>query len=139
MCSIESYFNSNCFTQAINCTVHLQVRDSDNLVLAIRDPKYAKVDERLERSSDQEEGPASQNWRQLRIPESRNQISEELVRVLAQPIVLSLSEGEIRSAKVSRDEPVWSVNFKKALALQLQTKLDLSNREQEENRVRKHS
>jgi hypothetical protein len=47
-----------------------------------------------------------------------------------------MSEGEIRSAKVSRDEPVWSVNFKKALALQLQTKLDLSNREQEENRVR---
>ena len=38
--------------------------------------------------------------------------------------MFTISGGEIQTAKISRGEPVWSVNFKKALALQLQTKLD---------------
>ena len=47
--------------------------------------------------------------------------------------------GEIKSAKVSKDEPVWSVNFKKALALQFQTKMDSSSpswEEQQQNQVK---
>jgi len=41
--------------------------------------------------------------------------------------MITLVNGEIKSAKISRDEPVWSVNFKKALALQFQTKMDVSS------------
>jgi len=76
---------------------------------------------------------SGENWRKLRIPEPRGRISDELLSVLSQPIVFTISGGEIRSAKISSGEPVWSVNFKKALALQLQTKLD--SQQLEENRV----
>ena len=113
--------------------MHLQVRESDTFVLSVKNPKYTKVDQRLQRSDDDD--ISAENWRELRIPESQNSISEELVSVLAQPIVFTVSEGEIRSAKVVRDEPVWSVNFKKALALQLQTKLNDTPRELEDNTV----
>jgi hypothetical protein len=58
---------------------------------------------------------------------------------LSQPIVFTVSGGEVRSAKVSRDDPVWAVNFKKALALQLQTKLDSAANEIEVNRVIKNA
>ncbi len=81
--------------------MHLQVRESDTFVLSIRDPRYVKVDERLERGSEEEEGLGAENWRGLRIPESRNPVSEELVSVLSRPIVFTVSEGEIRSAKVA--------------------------------------
>lgn len=113
--------------------MHLQVRESDTFVLSVKNPKYTKVDQRLQRSDDDD--ISAENWRELRIPESQNSISEELVSVLAQPIVFTVSEGEIRSAKVVRDEPIWSVNFKKALALQLQTKLNDTPRELEDNTV----
>jgi hypothetical protein len=46
---------------------------------------------------------------------------------MEKPIMITLVNGEIKSAKISRDEPVWSVNFKKALALQFQTKMDVSS------------
>jgi hypothetical protein len=52
--------------------------------------------------------------------------------------MFSLSNGEIKSAKVSKDEPVWSVNFKKALALQFQTRMDVAslqwNQQQQQQR-----
>ena len=38
-----------------------------------------------------------------------------------------MTNGEIRTPKIFKDEPVWSVNFKKALALQFQTKMDMSS------------
>ena len=46
-----------------------------------------------------------------------------------------MTNGEIHSAKISKEEPVWSVNFKKALALQFQTKYDVSLSEEEENNM----
>jgi hypothetical protein len=48
-----------------------------------------------------------------------------------------MTNGEIHSAKISRDEPIWSVNFKKALALQFQTKYDVSLSQEENNMVGK--
>lgn len=47
-----------------------------------------------------------------------------------------MTNGEIHSAKISKGEPIWSVNFKKALALQFQTKYDVSLIEEETNMVK---
>ena len=69
------------------------------------------------------------------------QVTGEYHSILSKPIMFSVSNGEIHSAKVSKDEPVWSVNFKKALALQFQTKWEVSHKiqeDQETNRVMKH-
>ena len=114
----------------VNCSIHLQIH-SDQFTLFIRNPTYTKVEERLQRSDDDVE--AADNWRKLRIPEPRKQISEVQLNFLQEPIYFTMSGGEIQNARVAKDDPVWSVNFKKALVLQLQTKL---GSQLEENRVR---
>ncbi len=43
-------------------------------------------------------------------------------------MMFTMTNGEITSAKISKNEPVWCVNFKKALALQFQAKMDVSSR-----------
>ena len=63
------------------------------------------------------------------------QISGEFETILSKPILFAMTNGEIHSAKISKEEPVWSVNFKKALALQFQTKYDVSLSEEEENNM----
>ena len=118
------------FFQAINCSVHLQIH-SDQFTLFIRNPTYTKVEERLQRSDDDVE--SAENWRRLQIREPREQISDQQLYFLLEPIYFTMSGGEIQNARVAKDDPVWSVNFKKALVLQLQTKL---GSQLEENRVR---
>ena len=67
------------------------------------------------------------------------QVSGDFLTTLSKPFVFSMTNGEIHSAKISRDEPMWSANFKKALALQFQTKIEVSSlnwRQQQTNNVR---
>ena len=40
---------------------------------------------------------------------------------------LPQEQGEIREAKISREEPEWSVNLKKALAVLFQAKFDVAS------------
>ena len=81
-----------------------------------------------------QDGRDGQNWRELYLPEM-TEVDTEIRRLLEQPIVFELYNGEIRQAKISRQEPEWSVNFKKALALLFQTKVDSSAWQPEGNHV----
>ena len=49
----------------INCTVYLQRKEGNTFYMSIKDPKYVRVNERLE--SDSSHG--RNNWRELRLPE----------------------------------------------------------------------
>lgn len=57
-------------------------------------------------------------------------------QVLAKPVEVVIScNGAIREVSVSRDDQKWSINFKKALVVLFQTKIDSYSIELEENRV----
>ena len=114
------YYFRNPSIQAINCTIHLQSR-SDQFHLFIGNLNFTKLDERLQRSDDDVE--SAKNWRRLQIRKPRKQISDQQLYFLLEPIYFTMSGGEIQNARVAKDDPVWSVNFKKALVFQLQTKL----------------
>ena len=64
------------------------------------------------------------------------QADQQIQKILEQPIVFNLVQGEISQAKISKSEPQWSVNFKKALALLFQTKVDAASWKPEENQVK---
>ena len=114
------YYFRNPAIQAINCTIHLQSR-SDQFHLFIRNLNFTKLDERLQRSDDDVE--SAENWRRLQIREPRKQILDQQLYFLLDPIYFTMSGGVIQNARVAKEDPVWSVNFKKALVCQLQTKL----------------
>ena len=123
------YYFRNPVIQAINCTVHLQSR-SDQFHLFIGNLNFTK---RLQRSDDDVE--SAKNWQRLQIRKPREQISDQQLYFLLEPIYFTMSGGEIQNARVAKDDPVWSVNFKKALVCQLQTKL---GNQLEENTARKN-
>ncbi len=61
---------------------------------------------------------------------------EEFTRTLESPVVFRMTEsGEVKTITVSRDEPEWSVNFKKAIVLLFQTKFENTGRDLDENTV----
>jgi len=110
---------------AINCSVHIRSvsRDSNSYLLAVRNPKFVRINDELVPAS----RPGVTNWRELRLPELQ-EVSGEYQKYLSQPMMFTMTNGEITSAKISKNEPVWCVNFKKALALQFQAKMDVSSR-----------
>ena len=57
-------------------------------------------------------------------------------QLLAKPVEVVIScNGAIREVAVSRDDQKWSINFKKALVVLFQAKIDSYSIELEENRV----
>ena len=57
-------------------------------------------------------------------------------QLLAKPVEVVIScNGAIREVAVSRDDQKWSINFKKALVVLFQAKVDSYSIELEENRV----
>ena len=57
-------------------------------------------------------------------------------QILAKPIEFVVAcDGAIRKVVVSKNEPEWSINFKKALLVLFQTKVDTYNIQLEQNRV----
>ena len=64
------------------------------------------------------------------------QVPAEHAQILAKPIEFVIRcNGAVREVIVSKDEPEWSINFKKALVVLFQTKVDSYSWELEENRV----
>ena len=118
----------------INATVLIDVLAPNRLQLSLEQPKFAKINERLDARMNSMDGRDGQNWRELYLPEM-TEVDAELRSLLEQPIVVELVRGEIRQARISREEPEWSVNFKKALALLFQTKVDSSSWLAEGNHV----
>ena len=119
----------------INATVLIDVLSQNKLQLSLEKPKFAKINQRLDARMNSMDGRDGQNWRELYLPEM-TEVDSEIRSLLEQPIVFELVSGEIRLAKISREEPEWSVNFKKALALLFQTKVDSSSWQPEGNHVR---
>ena len=119
----------------INATVLIDVLSQNKLQLSLEQPKFAKINQRLDARMNSMDGRDGQNWRELYLPEM-TEVDSEIRSLLEQPIVFELVRGEIRLAKISREEPEWSVNFKKALALLFQTKVDSSSWQPEGNHVR---
>lgn len=119
----------------INATILIDALSPNKLQLSVENPRFAKVNQRLEARMNSQDGLDGQNWREVFLPEM-SEVSSEYKQLLEQPIIFELVQGEIREAKISRDEPEWSVNFKKALALLFQTKFDAASWQPEENQVR---
>ena len=63
------------------------------------------------------------NWREVILP-AMTEVSADIKVILEKPIIVDVVQGEIRQAKISKAEPEWSVNMKKALALLFQTKIN---------------
>lgn len=118
----------------INATVLIDVLAANKLQLSLEQPKFAKVNERLEARMNSQDGLDGDNWREVFLPQM-SEVSSEFRQILEQPIIFELVQGEIREAKISRDEPEWAVNFKKALALLFQTKFDAAAWEPERNQI----
>ena len=54
------------------------------------------------------------------------EVDPELKVILEQPIIVEFINGEIKEAQISKNEPEWSVNLKKGLALLFQAKVDVA-------------
>ena len=57
-------------------------------------------------------------------------------QILSKPVEFVMAcDGAVREVVVSRDEPEWSLNFKKALIVLFQSTVDTYSIELEQNRV----
>jgi hypothetical protein len=65
-----------------------------------------------------------------------SQVPAEYEQILAKPVEFVIAcDGAVREVIVSKEEPEWSINFKKALIVQFQTKVDSYSVELQQNRV----
>ena len=65
-----------------------------------------------------------------------SQVPAEHAQVLANPVEFVVAcDGSVRQVTVSRQEPEWSLNFKKALVVLFQSTVDTYSMELEQNRV----
>lgn len=106
----------------LKCKVELQV-DTQNLFgLKITHPEFVRINGVLE--GQEQEVVAQDNWRKLKLP-TFSEVPEELKRILMEPVVFKYGEetGDFEYVLIDQTEPEWSVNFKKALIVLLQTKL----------------
>ena len=73
---------------------------------------------------------------QLNLLCSSLKVPAEQAQILANPVAFVLDcNGAVREVTVSKDEPEWSINFKKALIVLFQAKVDSYSWELEQNRV----
>ena len=49
------------------------------------------------------------------------------VEHLEKPIQMKMVDGKVESVSIAKDEPLWTVNFKRALAAQIQLQLDVKS------------
>ena len=60
----------------------------------------------------------------------------QYAQILSKPVEFIMAcDGAVREVVVSRDEPEWSLNFKKALIALFQSTVDTYSIELEQNRV----
>lgn len=65
-----------------------------------------------------------------------SQVPAEHAQILANPVEFVVAcDGSVRQVTVSRQEPEWSLNFKKALVVLFQSTVDTYSMELEQNRV----
>lgn len=116
----------------------------------VRDASYTRVNQQLSPYEGGARGPAApgigiggysgayeaSNWRNLQLP-GFSSVPSETARYLGQTTVFSVgASGAVEGVTVSRDEPEWAVNFKKALVVLFQTKTREGGFNFESNMVR---
>ena len=109
----------------IKCRVHLQIQSSNKFAMKISQAEFSKVNDVLSAgpsSSSSSGSYVENNWRELQLP-SFQPMPQESADILAVPTMFQVTEGgAVESLVLSKTEPEWSVNFKKALVVVFQTK-----------------
>ena len=94
----------------------------------MKNVKFNKFNEKLS-------GPEPENWRMLETPETQ-QVPSEFQTVLQYPVEFTMVNGEVRTIEVSKEEPEWSLNFKKALVSLLKVQSPSGSIDLAQNQVR---
>ena len=93
--------------------------------MKIENAQYSKVNNVLNSGEGSVHGSSGNfeesNWRNLQLP-SYEQVSGESAQMLGMTTLFSMGQGGIiEHITMSKDEPEWSVNFKKAIVVLFQT------------------
>jgi hypothetical protein len=122
----------------MRATVKVFAKEADTLILKVESPKYVNVNHVLkpkERGADKSYGDDGWNWRNLYLPDL-SPVPQEQAAILEKPVQFKVAyNGEVGVVEVSKEEPEWSINFKKALIVLFQAKIDSYSWEIEENRI----
>ena len=110
----------------ISATVLIDALSPTKLQISLTSPRFVRVNDVLEPRVNSNDGRDGANWREVILP-AMSEVSSDMKVILEKPIVVEVVQGEIREAKISRAEPEWSLNMKKALALLFQAKIDSSS------------
>ena len=116
----------------IKCEVSIQVKSMDDLRLTLRNVQFSHVNGRLDIYENS--GYTGNNWRHVVLPPF-TPAPESIKQLLSMPISFSVKDGEIKAVTVSGAEEQWSLNFKKALVVLFQTKMEKSSLDLEMNTV----
>ena len=109
----------------MKCLIHLQVQAANKFALKIQNAQYTKVNSVLNSGDETIHGSSGNfeesNWRNLQLP-AYQPISGESAQMLSMPTMFQMAQGGvIEHITLSKDEPEWSVNFKKAIVVLFQT------------------
>merc|ERR1712198_267136 len=119
-------------------TVKIFAKSDAVRVLKVEQPTYVDVNQELfpkERGADISYKNEGWDWKNLYLP-TLKPVPAEHAQVLANPVEFVVAcDGSVRQVTVSRNEPEWSLNFKKALVVLFQSTVDTYSIELEQNRI----
>merc|ERR1712029_427920 len=109
----------------INATVSLVAKTPNTLALVVSTPKFVKINDVLTPVEDNVPSTyEGTNWRRVKLPEMV-EVPAEFKKILATPVVVELGvTGEVIKMVISKNEPEWSVNFKKGIVSLFQVKME---------------
>jgi len=110
----------------INATVSLISKTPTTFGLIVSSPKFVKINDVL--SPVEDSVPSTYegtNWRRVKLPEMV-EVPAEFKKILASPVTVDLDAetGEVVKMVISKNEPEWSVNFKKGIISLFQIKME---------------
>jgi len=109
----------------INATVSLVAKTPTTVGVIVSSPKFVKINNVLTPVEDNVPSTyEGTNWRRVKLPEMV-EVPAEFKNILAIPVVVELDSetGEVVKMIISKNEPEWSVNFKKGIVSLLQVKM----------------
>merc|ERR1712111_206620 len=109
----------------INATVSLVAKTPTTFGLVVSAPKFVKINDVLTPIEDNVPSTyEGTNWRRVKLPEMV-EVPAEFKKILAIPVVVELGvTGEVIKVVISKNEPEWSVNFKKGIVSLFQVKME---------------
>merc|ERR1712168_166785 len=109
----------------INATVSLVAKTPTTFGLVVSTPKFVKINDVPTPVEDNVPSTyEGTNWRRVKLPEMV-EVPAEFKKILAIPVVVELGvTGEVIKMVMSKNEPEWSVNFKKGIVSLFQVKVE---------------